>query len=183
MAFTRPAWFLDNAAWDVASARESGTLQSFLMPTTRPFPMVAARDVGRVAARLTREMWTGTRIVELEGPARVSANDLAGAFASALGKPVRAVPVPRETWPALFRAQGMKNPEPRIRMLEGFNEGWIDFAAGRTHSAERDDYRPRRGRRARRRVALTRAACLHCGVQMEGLACTRSRSARSSSSV
>jgi hypothetical protein len=24
----------------------------------------------------------------------------------------------------------MKNPRPRIRMLDGFNEGWIDFRDG-----------------------------------------------------
>jgi hypothetical protein len=24
----------------------------------------------------------------------------------------------------------MKNPEPRIRMLDGFNEGWITFEGG-----------------------------------------------------
>ena len=24
----------------------------------------------------------------------------------------------------------MKNPIPRIRMLDGFNEGWIDFDGG-----------------------------------------------------
>jgi hypothetical protein len=35
--------------------------------------------------------------------------------------------VPRESWEDLFRSQGMKNPIPRIRMLDGFNEGWIDF--------------------------------------------------------
>jgi hypothetical protein len=36
-------------------------------------------------------------------------------------------PVPRATWESAFRAQGAKNPEPRMRMLDGFNEGWIDF--------------------------------------------------------
>jgi NAD(P)H dehydrogenase (quinone) len=35
--------------------------------------------------------------------------------------------VPRDTREALFRSQGMKNPIPRIRMLDGFNEGWITF--------------------------------------------------------
>ena len=35
--------------------------------------------------------------------------------------------VPRESWDALFRSQGMKNPVPRMRMLDGFNEGWIEF--------------------------------------------------------
>ena len=38
--------------------------------------------------------------------------------------------VPRETWEPLFRSQGMKNPTPRIRMLDGFNEGWIEFEGG-----------------------------------------------------
>ena len=35
--------------------------------------------------------------------------------------------MPRETWESLFKSQGMKNPEPRIQMLDGFNEGWIEF--------------------------------------------------------
>jgi hypothetical protein len=30
-------------------------------------------------------------------------------------------------WKEVFRAQGMKNPTPRIQMIEGFNEGWIGF--------------------------------------------------------
>ncbi len=30
----------------------------------------------------------------------------------------------------LFKSQGMKNPIPRIRMLDGFNQGWIDFENG-----------------------------------------------------
>jgi hypothetical protein len=40
------------------------------------------------------------------------------------------MPVPRESWAALFRSQGMRNPEPRMRMLDGFNEGWIDLSDG-----------------------------------------------------
>jgi NAD(P)H dehydrogenase (quinone) len=127
VTFLRPGWFLENSAWDVASARERGVIASFLMPLDKTFPMVATKDVGRVAATLIQEEWSGTRVVELEGPRRVSPNDLAAAFASALGKPVRAEAVPPETWKALFRSQGMKNPRPRMRMLDGFNEGWIDF--------------------------------------------------------
>jgi NAD(P)H dehydrogenase (quinone) len=130
LTLLRPGWFIDNAAWDVAPARETGVIQSFLVPTDKAFPMVAARDVGIAAAELIQQDWNGTRIVELEGPGRVSPDDLAKAFASAIGKPVRAVPVPRETWEVLFRSQGMKNPQPRMRMLDGFNEGWIRFGDG-----------------------------------------------------
>jgi NAD(P)H dehydrogenase (quinone) len=72
----------------------------------------------------------GVRVVELEGPARYSADDVAAALANALGTAVRNESVPRDSWEELFRSQGMKNPLPRIRMLDGFNEGWIDFETG-----------------------------------------------------
>jgi uncharacterized protein YbjT (DUF2867 family) len=127
VSFLRPGWFMENALWDVASARDEGVLRSFLQPADKAFPMVATKDVGRVAADLLRQHRTGTRIVELEGPVRVSANDLAQAFAAVLGRPVRVEIVSRESWEGLFRAQGMKNPQARIRMLDGFNEGWIEF--------------------------------------------------------
>jgi NAD(P)H dehydrogenase (quinone) len=127
LTILRPAWFIDNAAWDVASARKTGLIHSFLLPTDKAFPMVAEKDVGRVAADLIQEDWTGIRVVELEGPCRVTPNDLADAFASVIAKPVRAVPVPRASWEELFRSQGMRNPEPRMRMLDGFNESWIEF--------------------------------------------------------
>jgi NAD(P)H dehydrogenase (quinone) len=134
VTFLRPGWFMENALWDVAPARDEGVVRSFLQPADKPFPMVATKDVGRLAADLIRQDWTGTRIVELEGPARVSANDLAQAFATVLGRPVNVEIVPREHWEGLFRAQGVKNPQPRVRMLDGFNEGWIEFRDG-GHSA------------------------------------------------
>ncbi|SAL24574.1 NmrA family NAD(P)-binding protein [Caballeronia telluris] len=127
VAFLRPAWFMENAAWDAASARDTGVIQSFLQPLDKPVPMIATADIGRVAARMLLETWDGKRIVELEGPQRVTPNDIADTFARILGRPVRAEAVPRETWGALFRSQGTKDPMPRIQMLDGFNEGWIDF--------------------------------------------------------
>jgi len=126
VTFLRPAWFMENAAWDVASAHDHGVLHSFLLPTDRPIPMVAIKDVAELAAQLIQEDWSGTRIVELEG-ARVSPQDIAAAFAKTLGKQVRVEIVPRDGRESLFRSQGMRNPLPRIRMLDGFNEGWIGF--------------------------------------------------------
>lgn len=126
VTFLRAAWFMENAAWDVAPARTTGVVPSYLYPLDKPVPMVATEDVGRVAAELLQETWQGRRIVELEG-ARLSPNDVAAAFARVLGRDVRMDAVPRATWEALFKAQGMKNPVPRAQMLDGFNEGWIDF--------------------------------------------------------
>jgi NAD(P)H dehydrogenase (quinone) len=130
VAFLRPAWFMENASWDVAPASREGVIPGFLQPLDRPVPMVGTADIGRVAAGLLQETWSGRRVVELEGPQRVSPNDIAASFARLLGRPVRTEAVPRESWEALFKSQGMKNPMPRIRMLDGFNEGWIDFERG-----------------------------------------------------
>ncbi|WP_028206210.1 NmrA family NAD(P)-binding protein [Paraburkholderia nodosa] len=127
VAFLRPGWFMENAAWDVASARADGVIQSYLQPLDKPVPMVATVDVGRVAARMLQETWSGVRVVELEGPTRISPDDLAHTFARVLGRPVRAEVVDRLSWEPLFRSQGMQHPVPRIRMLDGFNEGWITF--------------------------------------------------------
>jgi uncharacterized protein YbjT (DUF2867 family) len=128
VTFLRPGWFMENALWDVPSARDEGVLHSFLQPADKPFPMVATQDVGRVAAAVLLEDWIGVRVVELEGPARVSPNDLARAFAKVLDRPVRVETVPRESWEQIFRSQGTQYPLPRIRMLDGFNEGWIRFS-------------------------------------------------------
>ena len=126
ITFLRAAWFMENAAWDVAPARATGVISSFLYPLDKPVAMVATEDVGRVAAELLQETWQGKRVVELEG-ARLAPNDVAAAFARVLGRDVRMEVVPRATWEALFESQGMKNPEPRAQMLDGFNEGWIAF--------------------------------------------------------
>jgi uncharacterized protein YbjT (DUF2867 family) len=126
VTFLRAAWFMENAALDIASARE-GTIQSYLQPLDRRVPMIATDDVGRTAAALLQENWEGRRVVELEGAQRVSPNALADAFAKALTQPVRAQAVPRDRWESIFRAQGMKNPIPRMQMIDGFNAGWIDF--------------------------------------------------------
>ncbi len=123
----RPAWFMENASWDVDSARDSGRIATFLVPANRAIPMVATADVGLTAGTLLLESWNDARIVELEGPEPVSPDALAAALGQALERDVLAVAVPREQWEGLFRSQGSEDPSLRIQMLEGFNSGWIGF--------------------------------------------------------
>lgn len=127
VSFLRPGWFMENASWDVTTARDNGVIPSFLQPLDKPVPMVATADVGRLAAQLLQQTWSGVRIVELEGPHRIAPNDIAAAFTRIIGRRVTADVVSRDTWETLFRSQGMKYPMPRMRMLDGFNEGWIAF--------------------------------------------------------
>ena len=127
VTFLRPAWFMENVSWDIAQAREQGVISCFLQPLDKAMPMVATSDVGRVAAELLLQDWRGTRVVELEGPDWVTQNEIASELTKALHRPVRAEAVPRGNWAAIFRTQGMRDPMPRIQMLDGFNEGWIKF--------------------------------------------------------
>jgi NAD(P)H dehydrogenase (quinone) len=133
VALLRAAWFMENAAWDVEAARK-GLIPSFLQPLDHPIPMVAASDIARTAAELLDETWMGVRVIELEGPRRYSANDIAAGFSTLLERPVRTEAVPHDQWETLFRSQGMKHPTPRIWMIDGFNEGWIDFESGEANS-------------------------------------------------
>jgi uncharacterized protein YbjT (DUF2867 family) len=133
VTFLRAAWFMENAAWDITSAK-SGLIQSYLQPPDRVVPMISTEDVGHAAAVLLQERWDGKRVVELESAQRVSPNALAAAFAEVLGTPVRVEVVPRDQWESIFRAQGMKNPTLRMQMLDGFNAGWIDFQDRGAHA-------------------------------------------------
>jgi len=120
----RPAWFMENFAWDVASARAEGVLPSFLQPLDRAIPMAATADIARAAAELLMQSRDG--VVELMSAA-VSPRSAAATFAKILGRDVTARAVSRETWGTLFKGQGMRDPMPRIQMLDGFNEGWLAF--------------------------------------------------------
>ncbi len=96
----------------------------------RNLPALAGPCLAESAATLLQEPWQGHRVVGLEGAQRVTPNEIAAAFAKILGRAVQLQTVPRDSWEELFRSQGMKNPLPRIRMLDGFNEGWITFEKG-----------------------------------------------------
>ena len=134
ITFMRAAWFIENSLWDVVAARESHAVPSFPQPLDRAVPMVACADISAVAAELLQQTWIGRRVVELEGPVRVSPADIAASFGRLLGHEVHTISVPRDTWASLFTSQGMKNPTPRMQMLDGFNEGWIEFEGGQQGS-------------------------------------------------
>ncbi|EDZ99226.1 NmrA family protein [Burkholderia sp. H160] len=129
-AILRPAWFMENSLWDIASARDAGVMPSFLQPLDSAYPMVATADIGRVVAQALTQSWQGRRVIEIEGPQRYTQHEIAALLGDALGRPVEARTVPRDQWEALFQAQGTEWPAPRIEMLDGFNSGWIDFEEG-----------------------------------------------------
>jgi uncharacterized protein YbjT (DUF2867 family) len=61
-AFIRAAWFMENAQWDVASARDRGEIASFLAPLDQPYPMIATGDIGELAAQISRKLGRATAV-------------------------------------------------------------------------------------------------------------------------
>ena len=130
VAFLRPGWFMENISWDIAPARQTGKMASFLQPLDKPVSMAATADIGRVAAKILADKWTGRRVLEIEGPRRYSPLDQAASLSRILQRLVTAEAVPRGEWLSLFQSQGTADPSPRIEMLDGFNSDWICFEGG-----------------------------------------------------
>ena len=133
VAFLRPGYFVETWAEVGESASAEGVLPTFLDPG-QSIPMVSTLDVGRAAARLMAEDWSGTRIVELSGPEDYSAGDVASAFADILGRPVRPGLVPPEQRRAVLAGAGVP-PEVADALL-GMYEGLADGRVARQQGTE-----------------------------------------------
>lgn len=132
VASLRASAFLENWGSVVKVAAEQGILPSFYTPLERKIPMVCAADIGRAVAQAMTADWTGKRIIELHGAADYSPNDVAAAFAVALGRDVQAVAVPEIEWQTTMSGFGF-SPEAvnsYSEMMRGFNSGHIVFEGG-----------------------------------------------------
>jgi uncharacterized protein YbjT (DUF2867 family) len=105
-AFLRSGYFVEIWSGVVETVMSESVLPTFLEPSQK-IPMVSTIDVGRTAAALLCEDWTGKRVVELGGPEDWSAGDVAAAFAEVLGRPIKSVFVPSEQRAALLSHEGV----------------------------------------------------------------------------
>jgi uncharacterized protein YbjT (DUF2867 family) len=124
-AFLRSGYFVETWSEVASAAMSDGVLPTFLEPA-RKVPMVSTMDVGRAAARLMTEVWTGKRIVELSGPQDWSAADVAIAFAEMAGRPVEAAFVAPDQRAAIMADMGVP-AEVAAALLEMYEA----IAAGR----------------------------------------------------
>lgn len=105
-AFLRSGYFVETWGEVAEAVILEGALPTFLDPSQK-IPMVSTIDVGRAAATVLCEEWTGKRVVELGGPEDWSAGDVASAFAEVLDRPVVPVPVPPEHRATLLAEEGV----------------------------------------------------------------------------
>lgn len=129
LTFIRATEFMENWGGVLGVAAEHGILPSMRQPLDAAGETVSARDVGRqVAAELARPH-AGVRIVNLKGPAEYSPEDAAQELGELLGKPIAAVPTPREEWEPGLVAAGLSASHARelAGLYDAMNAGRAGF--------------------------------------------------------
>lgn len=103
----RAAFLLDNLAPAVGAAAAGGPLPVFL-PVDLAMAMVAARDIGVIAARCLIEGEPPRRraVIDVAGPRELSPRDIAAALGDRLGRPVEAQQAPLEAVVPAFTSMG-----------------------------------------------------------------------------
>ena len=123
--FVRAAYFMENILANAYPMKNDGVLPVFGGGETYPFPMVATRDIGDVAADALLAAPSATQVIELQGPREYSFADAAAAASKILGRPVKATPVPLEaTVPTLTKLGFSENVAGLYReMITAFASG------------------------------------------------------------
>jgi len=126
LTILRAAYFLQNWASGVDGVRNQGVLHNFLTPE-RKIPMISTADIGKIAAACLSDPARGRRVVELAGPEDYSPQDIAQAFAAAVGKPVKLETHPLDAVIPTFTAAGFSPDLARLfrEMIEGINTGHV----------------------------------------------------------
>ncbi|MGM3277064.1 NmrA family NAD(P)-binding protein [Ralstonia sp. 24A2] len=112
----------------------TGRLPSLHAPLDRAFATVSTLDVGALAAELLLEAQSAKtlRIVSVEGPRRVSLNEVARAFSAVVGREVVADAVPREAWVPMLQRAGLSENHVHLltELYDAVNAGRIDVEKG-----------------------------------------------------
>ena len=124
----RPAYFMENAYFGLGLIKSQGIYGSPIAPDVR-FPMIATRDIARVAARaLVETNFSGRSVLELHGERDLSMAEATRALGAAIGKPdLPYVPFPYQD---AFNAMVNMGLSPDVAALfneiyKAFNEGTL----------------------------------------------------------
>lgn len=124
MAVNRGAYYFTNLDMLLDGARE-GTITT-MFPAQKKIPMVAPADIGMAAAERLAGSLDDVGVRYVEGPEEYSFDDVAVAFANALGHAVTVRTIERSEWQSNFRQAGFSEraAQAYARMTEVSVEGF-----------------------------------------------------------
>jgi len=120
----RACYFQDNVASVLTPARQAGIYPNFLPSADVGVPMIATRDIGRLAAAALTSPPPQSEVVDLFGPT-YSVRQVAEHLGAALGKTLEIVNIPPEGQVTALMQAGVPQP-----IAEAVAELFAAFAAG-----------------------------------------------------
>ncbi len=132
MASIRACSFMENLRSLLPHIRETGKFSTFYEDLDAPAALVAAEDIGKLAAGLLTEPWEAKRIIEFEGPRPYSINEQAALMSEVFHRPVTPEIVPKDQRVSMFEQFGMSPAAAAdlAEMYDGFNSGLLAFEGG-----------------------------------------------------
>jgi uncharacterized protein YbjT (DUF2867 family) len=129
----RACYFQENIAGVIPGAREAGIYPNFLPPADMGIPMIATRDIGRLAAALLISAPERSETVDLVGP-MYSARQLADKLGTALGKRLQVVDIPEAGQVEAMIQAGLPRPVAEVyeEMYRALGSGLITSKGDRT---------------------------------------------------
>ena len=121
----RAGFFQENVGNSLGAARGQGIYPSFLGNNDYPMPMIATRDIAKLATERLLEGATKHEVIDLHGPA-YSTKQAAEKLGNALGKKLQIVDVPQPGWVGALTQAGFPK-----HVAEVFAEMYGAFAAGK----------------------------------------------------
>ena len=128
--FVRAAYFMENVLNYAHPIKTDGVLPVFGGGESYPFPMVATKDIGRVAAEaLLAAAPSKTQVIELVGPQEYSFDDAASEATKIVGKPVKATVLPIDGLVPALTSLGFSEDVAKLyrEMTEAFGSGKVSF--------------------------------------------------------
>jgi uncharacterized protein YbjT (DUF2867 family) len=121
----RAGYFQENIASVIPAALRTGVFPNFMPSADTAVPMIATRDIGRLAARLLTSPPTASETIDLIGPV-YSARQLSEKLGAALGRSLHVVDIPASGHLAALTQAGL----PRS-VAEAYAELYAALGSGR----------------------------------------------------
>lgn len=127
--FVRAAYFMENVLNYAQAMKNDGVLPVFGGGESYPFPMVATRDIGEIAAYALVSPPSANDWVELSGPREYSFADAAAQAATILGRAVEPTVLPLDALPPAMMQLGVSANVAGLyrEMTEAFGKGVVQF--------------------------------------------------------
>jgi uncharacterized protein YbjT (DUF2867 family) len=128
-SFVRAAYFMENLLGYAHPMKADGMLPVFGGGEGFPFPMIATKDIGRVAAAALFARPSANEVIELSGPKEYSMQDAAAEASKILGREVVAKALPIEGLVPTLTGLGMSANVAGLyrEMTEGLGKGLVRF--------------------------------------------------------